>query len=219
MQKYDNKCIKCILCCYSGLFCDIMSLNVKMYLWLTLYTVPFFVSGQTYKISKGSNNYSFHCMYLYIWYGYCSQPVIPPQETDPSQNVHRGKCNETRCLYMIMCGVKSWAWLFRIEQVSVKSLLLDINIPPWPGWGKWSYFSISWEKQNRSGVKKERKCLLRTETKGIFVLVRSSSNQPRISFLFLIPVGRKQAPIPSRWFYGTHETFSPNANIFILVTI
>ena len=27
--------------------CDILSLNVKMYLWLKLYTVPFFVSGQT----------------------------------------------------------------------------------------------------------------------------------------------------------------------------
>ena len=40
-----------------GFFCDILSLNVKMYLWLKLYTVPFFVSGQTYKISKGSNNY------------------------------------------------------------------------------------------------------------------------------------------------------------------
>ena len=34
-------------------FNDILSLNVKMYLWLKLYTVPFFVSGQTYKISKG----------------------------------------------------------------------------------------------------------------------------------------------------------------------
>ena len=32
--------------------CDILSLNVKMYLCLKLYTVPFFVSGQTYKISK-----------------------------------------------------------------------------------------------------------------------------------------------------------------------
>ena len=31
-----------------------------MYLWLKLYTVPFFVSGQTYKISKGSNNYCSH---------------------------------------------------------------------------------------------------------------------------------------------------------------
>ena len=34
---------------------------VKMYLWLKLYTVPIFVSGQTYKISKGSNNYCSHC--------------------------------------------------------------------------------------------------------------------------------------------------------------
>ena len=33
-----------------------------MYLWLKLYTVPFFVSGQTYKISKGSNNYCSHCI-------------------------------------------------------------------------------------------------------------------------------------------------------------
>ena len=39
------------------IFCDILSLNVKMHLCLKLYTVPFFVSGQTYKISKGSNNY------------------------------------------------------------------------------------------------------------------------------------------------------------------
>ena len=36
----------------------------KMYLWLKLYTVPFFVSGKTYKISKGSNNYCSHCMYV-----------------------------------------------------------------------------------------------------------------------------------------------------------
>ena len=35
--------------------------GVKMYLWLKLYTVQFFVSGQTYKISKGSNNYCSHC--------------------------------------------------------------------------------------------------------------------------------------------------------------
>ena len=63
MQKYDNKCRKCIWCCYSGFFCNIISLNVKMYLWLKLYTVPFFVSGQTYKISKGSNNYCSHCMW------------------------------------------------------------------------------------------------------------------------------------------------------------
>ena len=40
-----------------------LSLNVKMYLWLKWYTVPFFVSGQTYKISKGSNNYCSHCKY------------------------------------------------------------------------------------------------------------------------------------------------------------
>ena len=62
MQKYDNKCIKCIWCCYSGFFCDILSLSVTMHLWLKLYTVPLFVSGQTYKISKGSNNYCSHCM-------------------------------------------------------------------------------------------------------------------------------------------------------------
>ena len=30
--------------------------------YLKLYTVPFFVSGQTYKISKGSNNYCSHCI-------------------------------------------------------------------------------------------------------------------------------------------------------------
>ena len=29
---------------------------------INVYTVPFFVSGQTYKISKGSNNYSLHCI-------------------------------------------------------------------------------------------------------------------------------------------------------------
>ena len=40
----------------------IFSLNVKLHLWFKLYTVPFFVSGQTYKISKGSNNYCSHCM-------------------------------------------------------------------------------------------------------------------------------------------------------------
>ena len=33
---------------------------LKMYLF-KLYTVPFFVNGQTYKISKGSNNYCSHC--------------------------------------------------------------------------------------------------------------------------------------------------------------
>ena len=42
--------------------CD-LSLNVKMYLWLKLYTVPFFVSGQIYKISKGSNNYCSQCIW------------------------------------------------------------------------------------------------------------------------------------------------------------
>ena len=57
MWKYDNKYIKFVRCCYSGFFCDILSLNVKMYLWLKLYTVPFFVSGQTYKISKGGAKY------------------------------------------------------------------------------------------------------------------------------------------------------------------
>ena len=76
MQKYDNKCIKCIWCCYSGFFCDILFLNVKMYLWLKLYTVPFFVSGQTYKISKGSNNYCSYCMYLFslnVWVKWSTQ--------------------------------------------------------------------------------------------------------------------------------------------------
>ena len=53
MWKYDNKYVKFVPCCYSGFLYDILSLNVKMYLWLKLYTVPFFVSGQTYKISKG----------------------------------------------------------------------------------------------------------------------------------------------------------------------
>ena len=61
MWKYDNKYIQFLWCCYSGFFCDILSLNVKMYLWLKLYTVPIFVSGQTYKISKGSNNYCSYC--------------------------------------------------------------------------------------------------------------------------------------------------------------
>ena len=70
MQKYDNTFIKFIWC-YSG-FCDILSLNVKMYLWLKLYTVPFFVSGQTYKISKGSNNYCSHCKWcMDIYPCYC----------------------------------------------------------------------------------------------------------------------------------------------------
>ena len=41
MWKYDNKYIQFVQCCYSGFFCDILSLNVKMYLWLKLYTVPF----------------------------------------------------------------------------------------------------------------------------------------------------------------------------------
>ena len=31
--------------------------------WFKWYTVPFFVSGQTYKISKGSNNYCSHCIF------------------------------------------------------------------------------------------------------------------------------------------------------------
>ena len=64
MWKYDNKYIKFVQCCYSGFFCDILSLSVKIYLWLKLYTVPFFVSGQTYKISKGSNHYCSHCIYI-----------------------------------------------------------------------------------------------------------------------------------------------------------
>ena len=37
------------------IFCDILSLNVKMYLWLKLYTVPFFVSGQTYQQKSARN--------------------------------------------------------------------------------------------------------------------------------------------------------------------
>ena len=64
MWKYDNKYIKFVRCCYSGFFGDILPLSVKMYLWLKLYTVPFFVSGQTYKIGKESNNYCSHCMYF-----------------------------------------------------------------------------------------------------------------------------------------------------------
>ena len=55
------------ICMMLLIFCDILFLNVKMYLWLKLYTVPFFVSGQTYKISKGSNNYCSHCIYLSLY--------------------------------------------------------------------------------------------------------------------------------------------------------
>ena len=47
------------------IFYNILSLNVKMYLWLKLHTVPFFVSGQTYKISKESNNYCSHCILMF----------------------------------------------------------------------------------------------------------------------------------------------------------
>ena len=50
MRKYDNKYRKLLL---FWIFCDILSLNVKMYLRLKWYTVPFFISGQPYKISKG----------------------------------------------------------------------------------------------------------------------------------------------------------------------
>ena len=61
MWKYDNKYIKMLLFwIFWGIFCLSM---LKMYLWLKLYTVPFFVSGQTYKISKGLNNYCSHCIY------------------------------------------------------------------------------------------------------------------------------------------------------------
>ena len=63
MQKYDNKFVKCkiYMMLLFWIFFDILSLNVKMYIRLKSYTVPFFVSGQTYKISKGSNNYCSHC--------------------------------------------------------------------------------------------------------------------------------------------------------------
>ena len=44
-------------------FFVIFCLNVKMY--LKLYTVLFFVSGQTYRITKGSNNYCSHCTWLW----------------------------------------------------------------------------------------------------------------------------------------------------------
>ena len=74
--KYDNKYLKFVRCCYSGFFCDILSLNVKMYVWLKLYTVPFFVSGQTYKISKGSNNYCSHCMCTIN--ASCEECKLPP---------------------------------------------------------------------------------------------------------------------------------------------
>ena len=47
-----------------------------MYLWLKLYTVPFFVSGQTYKISKGSNNYCSHCNYFTNFIDYCSSLAL-----------------------------------------------------------------------------------------------------------------------------------------------
>ena len=57
------------------IFGDILSLNVKMYLWLKLYTVPFFISGQTYKISKGSNNYRSH--YTSEW---CHLTIFPFQQ-------------------------------------------------------------------------------------------------------------------------------------------
>ena len=38
------------------------------------YYTPFFVSGQTYKISKGSNNYCSHCM---SWHGTMWHSTIP----------------------------------------------------------------------------------------------------------------------------------------------
>ena len=46
----------------SPIFCRYSVSQCIIYLWLKLYTVPFFVSGQTYKISKGSNNYCSHCI-------------------------------------------------------------------------------------------------------------------------------------------------------------
>ena len=54
---------------------------LSMYLRLKLYTFPFFVSGQTYKISKGSNNYCSHCVcvcvcvcvYIYIYILTCTE--------------------------------------------------------------------------------------------------------------------------------------------------
>ena len=74
------------------IFYDILSLNVKMYLWLKLYTVPFFVSGQTYKISKGSNNYCSHCICTFGWH---FTPFFPWSFHLKSQaffmNVHRTK--------------------------------------------------------------------------------------------------------------------------------
>ena len=74
MWKYENKYIKFVRCCYSGFFGDILSLNVKIYLWLKLYTVPFFVRRQTYKISKGSNNYCSHCTcWLKCFIQHCAQ--------------------------------------------------------------------------------------------------------------------------------------------------
>ena len=79
MWKYDNKYIKFVWCCYAGLFCDILSLNVKMYLWLKLYIIPFFVSGLIYKISMGSNNYCSHCMYASSVVGWAEptgKPVV-----------------------------------------------------------------------------------------------------------------------------------------------
>ena len=51
-----------------------------MCLWLKLYTVPFFVSGQTYKISKGWNNYCSHCIRSHGWQ--CISEQKPSHEVE-----------------------------------------------------------------------------------------------------------------------------------------
>ena len=61
MQKYDNVLnLYDVILDFFVIFCLSM---LKCTYDLKLYTVPFFVSGQTYKISKGSNNYCSHCIF------------------------------------------------------------------------------------------------------------------------------------------------------------
>ena len=80
-------------------FFMIFCLNFKMYLWLKLYTVPFFVSWQTYKISKGSKNNCSHCMYLTQVYSVvlitvCALPPNPPEpwDADPEDQAVGHQC-------------------------------------------------------------------------------------------------------------------------------
>ena len=71
MWKYDNKYIKFVRCCYSGFFCDILSLNVKMYQWLKLHS-SILCKGLPQN-GKRAQIYCSHCTWSWGGLGLCQK--------------------------------------------------------------------------------------------------------------------------------------------------